>query len=201
MLKKTLAALALGSALLGVGQAMAADYVIDKKGHPILLKKIGVTLGGHPLPDGDCVLGSKKILEFAEDLTEHDLKILDQKVGRKLDVAAAHSTSYRGSLLAIDQRSITLRREGASVLIPAADVLRVRYAGVRARHVRYGMAIGAVVGAVAMWAIDSQSGHPEPGSALGLGALFLGLPGGALAGAVIPIGPPLYQAPATAAAP
>ncbi|SFA87666.1 YceI family protein [Azotobacter beijerinckii] len=32
MLKKTLAALALGSALLGVGQAMAADYVIDKKG-------------------------------------------------------------------------------------------------------------------------------------------------------------------------
>lgn len=32
MLKKTLAALALGSALLGVGQAMAADYAIDKKG-------------------------------------------------------------------------------------------------------------------------------------------------------------------------
>ncbi|ACO76585.1 YceI-like protein [Azotobacter vinelandii CA] len=32
MLKKTLAALALGSALLGAGQAMAADYVIDKEG-------------------------------------------------------------------------------------------------------------------------------------------------------------------------
>lgn len=32
MLKKTLAALALGSALLGAGQAMAADYAIDKKG-------------------------------------------------------------------------------------------------------------------------------------------------------------------------
>ncbi|MFC0710380.1 YceI family protein [Azorhizophilus paspali] len=32
MLKKTLAALALGSALLGTGQAMAADYVIDKEG-------------------------------------------------------------------------------------------------------------------------------------------------------------------------
>ena len=130
-----------------------------------------------------------------------DTLVATVQVGRKLDVAAAHSTSYRGSLLAIDQRSITVRQEGASVVIPAADVLRVRYAGVRARHVRYGMAIGAVVGAVAMWAIDSQSGHPEPGSALGLGALFLGLPGGALAGAVIPIGPPLYQAPATAAAP
>ncbi len=32
MLKKTLAALAIGSALLTAGQAMAADYVIDKEG-------------------------------------------------------------------------------------------------------------------------------------------------------------------------
>ena len=32
MLKKTLAALALGGALLSAGQAMAADYVIDKEG-------------------------------------------------------------------------------------------------------------------------------------------------------------------------
>ncbi|WP_070885882.1 YceI family protein [Pseudomonas argentinensis] len=32
MLKKTFAALALGTALLGAGQAMAADYAIDKKG-------------------------------------------------------------------------------------------------------------------------------------------------------------------------
>ncbi|MBM7062335.1 YceI family protein [Pseudomonas sp. UL073] len=32
MLKKTLAALALGGALLGAGHAMAADYIIDKEG-------------------------------------------------------------------------------------------------------------------------------------------------------------------------
>ncbi|UVE18136.1 YceI family protein [Pseudomonas sp. LS44] len=32
MLKKTLAVLVLGGALLGAGQAMAADYVIDKEG-------------------------------------------------------------------------------------------------------------------------------------------------------------------------
>jgi polyisoprenoid-binding protein YceI len=32
MLKKTLAALALGTALIGAGQAMAADYAIDKQG-------------------------------------------------------------------------------------------------------------------------------------------------------------------------
>src|SRR5437868_5885374 len=33
MLKKTLAALALGTALLTAGQAMAADYTIDKEGN------------------------------------------------------------------------------------------------------------------------------------------------------------------------
>ena len=32
MLKKTLAALAIGSALMSAGQAMAADYVVDKEG-------------------------------------------------------------------------------------------------------------------------------------------------------------------------
>ncbi len=32
MLKKTLVALALGGALMGAGQAMAADYAIDKQG-------------------------------------------------------------------------------------------------------------------------------------------------------------------------
>ena len=32
MLKKTLAALALGTAMLTAGQAMAADYTIDKEG-------------------------------------------------------------------------------------------------------------------------------------------------------------------------
>ena len=32
MLKKTLAALAIGTALLSAGQVMAADYVVDKEG-------------------------------------------------------------------------------------------------------------------------------------------------------------------------
>lgn len=41
MLKKTLTALALGTALLGAGQAMAADYVIDKEGqHAFVTFKI-----------------------------------------------------------------------------------------------------------------------------------------------------------------
>jgi polyisoprenoid-binding protein YceI len=42
MLKKTLAALAIGTALLGAGQAMAADYALDIKGqHAFVNFKIG----------------------------------------------------------------------------------------------------------------------------------------------------------------
>ncbi|NRH26137.1 YceI family protein [Pseudomonas sp. MS19] len=42
MLKKTLAALAIGTALLGAGQAMAADYALDIKGqHAFVNFKVG----------------------------------------------------------------------------------------------------------------------------------------------------------------
>jgi glycerate-2-kinase len=56
-----------------LGDRLSGGHVIDKKGHPVILKKIGVTLGGHPAPDEDCVRGCQKILEFARDLTEEDL--------------------------------------------------------------------------------------------------------------------------------
>jgi glycerate-2-kinase len=56
-----------------LGYRLTGGHVIDKKGHPVILKKIGVTLGGHPAPDADCVQGCEKILEFARDLTEQDL--------------------------------------------------------------------------------------------------------------------------------
>jgi hypothetical protein len=57
------------------------------------------------------------------------------------------------------------------------------------------MLIGTVVGGVTVWAIDSQSSHPSsPSEAAGMGAIFVGLPGGALVGAALPIGRPLYEA-------
>jgi glycerate-2-kinase len=56
-----------------LGDRLTGGHVIDKKGHPVILKKIGVTLGGHPAPDEDCVRGCEKILEFARGLTDQDL--------------------------------------------------------------------------------------------------------------------------------
>lgn len=56
-----------------LGDRLSGGHVIDKKGHPAILERIGVTLGGHPVPDEDCVRGCQRILEIADDLAEDDL--------------------------------------------------------------------------------------------------------------------------------
>ncbi|MFC2020452.1 glycerate kinase [Chloroflexota bacterium] len=56
-----------------LGDRLTGGHVIDKKGYPIILKKIGVTLGGHPVPDEDCVKGCQRILEMTRGLSEQDL--------------------------------------------------------------------------------------------------------------------------------
>ena len=56
-----------------LGDRLTGGHVIDKKGHPVILSKIGVTLGGHPVPDEDCVKGCRKILEVTNNLNENDL--------------------------------------------------------------------------------------------------------------------------------
>ena len=56
-----------------LGERLAGGQVIDKEGAEITLKRIGVTLGGHPVPDEGCVLGCRRILEMCKDLQEEDL--------------------------------------------------------------------------------------------------------------------------------
>jgi glycerate 2-kinase len=58
-----------------LGDRLTGGHVIDKKGHPVICKKIGVTLGAHPAPDIDCVKGSENILAMIRTahLTENDL--------------------------------------------------------------------------------------------------------------------------------
>lgn len=56
-----------------LGDRITGGHVIDKKGHPVELQRIGVSLGGHPLPDEDCAEGCRKILEMSRGLTENDL--------------------------------------------------------------------------------------------------------------------------------
>jgi len=58
-----------------LGDRLTSGHVIDKKGHGVILKRIGVTLGAHPVPDDDCAKGCERILEMVKGLKEEDLVI------------------------------------------------------------------------------------------------------------------------------
>jgi glycerate-2-kinase len=56
-----------------LGERLTGGHVIDKKGHPVILQRMGVTLGSHPAPDDDCVRGCERIMEMTRQLGEDDL--------------------------------------------------------------------------------------------------------------------------------
>ena len=56
-----------------LGDRITGGQVIDKHGNPVILERIGVTLGAHPVPDEGCVEGCRRIIEMARGLTERDL--------------------------------------------------------------------------------------------------------------------------------
>ena len=114
--------------------------------------------------------------------------------GKKVIVTLMNPMNVQGKLLAVDTNSITVEQPYGPQVIKVADVFRVRYTGGRKHHVLYGILIGMASGALTLAVIDKQSSHPETVDAAVMGAIFFGLPAGAIGGAVIPIGPPLYEA-------
>ena len=56
-----------------LGDALTGGHVIDKNSHAVILKRVEVTLGAHPVPDEDCVRGCERILEMTGSLTKNDL--------------------------------------------------------------------------------------------------------------------------------
>lgn len=58
-----------------LGERLTGGHVISKYGDEVILKRVDVTFGAHPVPDENCVAGCKKILEYAEHVTSNDLVI------------------------------------------------------------------------------------------------------------------------------
>ena len=54
---------------------LTGGELICKYGDELILEHIHVTYGAHPVPDDNCVVGSRKILELANGITENDLVI------------------------------------------------------------------------------------------------------------------------------
>lgn len=56
-----------------LGDRLTGGHVIAKPGDPRILERIGVTFGGHPVPDEGCVEGCRRILALCQNLTPDDL--------------------------------------------------------------------------------------------------------------------------------
>lgn len=56
-----------------LGERLTGGHIIDKKGQPVILERVDVTLGGHPVPDEDGAEGCRKTIEMTKALTKRDL--------------------------------------------------------------------------------------------------------------------------------
>jgi glycerate 2-kinase len=56
-----------------LGDRLAEGHVIAKKGDDIYLKRCGVTLAGHPLPDEDSTIGAHKLIAVARKARKGDI--------------------------------------------------------------------------------------------------------------------------------
>jgi glycerate-2-kinase len=56
-----------------LGETLTGGHIIAKHGDDLILERIGVTFGAHPVPDEGCVSGCQKIVEMSRGLTKRDL--------------------------------------------------------------------------------------------------------------------------------
>ena len=115
-------------------------------------------------------------------------------LGRKVNVTLTEGALVKGVVVGITATSMTVRGVGAPQVVPREDVVRVRYAGARKKHVLWGMAIGAVAAGAVCMLVDASSSNPEPAEAAIMGATFFGIGPGAAVGAMLPAGTLLYEA-------
>lgn len=64
-----------------LGDLITDGHVNAKKGDSIELKRIGVTLAGHPIPDEDSVEGAQKIIELARKAGKGDIVFFSESGG------------------------------------------------------------------------------------------------------------------------
>ncbi len=116
--------------------------------------------------------------------------------GKIVTVTRMSSANVQGKLTQITADSITVQGVAAAQTLERGDVFRVRYANVRVNRALKGMLIGAGVSAVAC--VISELRYPvEKQSKIEAAVIcpiFIGIPGGLIAGAAAPLGPPLYEA-------
>ncbi len=130
-----------GKAVQRLAEALEAslgDLITDgqinaKKGDTVRLKRIHVTLAGHPLPDEDSVAGGRRILEIEARCKKGDIVFcLDSGGG-----TATTAVPVPGVSLADLRRVYEVLYFGSGANMPAANAVRNHLALVNTKHARY----------------------------------------------------------------
>ncbi len=116
-----------------LGDLITEGHVNAKKGDEVVLKRIEVTLAGHPMPDEDSVAGAKRILEIECKAKKGDIVFLSESGGG----SALMALPAPGISLADLQEVYRLLYFGGGAPMPVANAVRNLLTVVRSLHPRH----------------------------------------------------------------
>lgn len=116
-----------------LGDLISEGQVNAKKGDSVRLKRIHVTLAGHPLPDEDSVAGARRIIEIERKAKKGDIVFHCQSGGATALTALPAPGISLADLQAVYR--ILYFDRGASM--PAANAVRNHLVLLHSRHLRY----------------------------------------------------------------
>ena len=116
-----------------LGDRITEGHINAKKGDTIRLKRIEVTLAGHPIPDEDSVAGARRIFEIEQKARKGDIVFLCQSGG----ATALTALPVPGVSLADLQEVYRVLYFGAGANMPAANAVRNHVAMMNTKHARY----------------------------------------------------------------
>ena len=116
-----------------LGDRISDGQINAKKGDTIRLKRIPVTLAGHPIPDEDSVAGAQRIVEIEQRAGRNDLVFLCHSGG----ATALTALPAPGITLADLQTVYRLLYFECGAAMPVANAVRNQLVVLHSRHPRY----------------------------------------------------------------
>lgn len=116
-----------------LGDLITEGHINAKKGDEVRLKRIEVTLAGHPIPDEASVQGARRILEIEQKARKGDIVFLSESGGG----SALMTLPAPGLTLRDLQEVNRILYFGCGVSMPVANAVRNLLTIVRGLHPRY----------------------------------------------------------------
>ena len=116
-----------------LGDLITEGQINANKGDTVRLKRINVTLGGHPIPDEDSVEGARRMLEIERKAQKGDIVFWCNSGGG----TALMALPVPGISLEELQEVYRILYFGSGANMPAANAVRNHLALLRGKHPRY----------------------------------------------------------------